>query len=268
MTAQSKTIIKTYFQTGDKPLESEFADLIDSYQDSSIALQAIATAAVSATAGYMVQSDGAGSVVFAAPPSGISMLIGDVITSGAGIVSAAIASGAVGLGQMALLQRHSIIANPTSAAATPTALQVSANTVIAGASDGALRALTLGGITVTTTSFSRNMAPDFEVTAALPAAGGLIQAAHGFGSSPGMVRIYGQCVSADGGYVAGDRVENLVFWTNGAASIGPTIFSDATNINVRFGSTNSISLGNKATGAAVIIDVDCWNVIIVGYRRT
>lgn len=33
MTAQSKTVIKTYFETGDKPSQAQFIDLIDSYQD-------------------------------------------------------------------------------------------------------------------------------------------------------------------------------------------------------------------------------------------
>ena len=35
MTAQSKTVIKSYFQTGDKPTQAQFEDLIDSYQDAS-----------------------------------------------------------------------------------------------------------------------------------------------------------------------------------------------------------------------------------------
>lgn len=33
MTAQSKTVIKSYFETGDYPTQAQFADLIDSYQD-------------------------------------------------------------------------------------------------------------------------------------------------------------------------------------------------------------------------------------------
>jgi len=33
MTAQTKTVIKSYFQRGDKPTEAQFIDLIDSYQD-------------------------------------------------------------------------------------------------------------------------------------------------------------------------------------------------------------------------------------------
>jgi len=33
MTAQPKSVIKSYFQSGDKPTEQQFIDLIDSYQD-------------------------------------------------------------------------------------------------------------------------------------------------------------------------------------------------------------------------------------------
>lgn len=33
MTAQSKTVIKSYFETGDKPTSAQFSDFIDSYQD-------------------------------------------------------------------------------------------------------------------------------------------------------------------------------------------------------------------------------------------
>lgn len=38
MTAQSKTTIKSYFQTSDRPTESQFADLIDSYIDTQSAI--------------------------------------------------------------------------------------------------------------------------------------------------------------------------------------------------------------------------------------
>lgn len=48
MTAQSKSVIKTYFETGDKPDESQFADLIDSYQDANSNLTALASAGTGA----------------------------------------------------------------------------------------------------------------------------------------------------------------------------------------------------------------------------
>lgn len=41
MTVQTKAVIKTYFERGDKPLQSQFVDLIDSYQDFSVALSAL-----------------------------------------------------------------------------------------------------------------------------------------------------------------------------------------------------------------------------------
>lgn len=42
MTAQNKTTIKSYFETNDIPTESQFADLVDSYQDANSKLSAIA----------------------------------------------------------------------------------------------------------------------------------------------------------------------------------------------------------------------------------
>ena len=42
MTAQSKATVKGYFETGDVPTEAQFVDLIDSYQDVSALLSAIA----------------------------------------------------------------------------------------------------------------------------------------------------------------------------------------------------------------------------------
>lgn len=44
MTVQTKAVIKSYFETGDKPNQSQFGDLIDSYQNSSQSLTAIQSA--------------------------------------------------------------------------------------------------------------------------------------------------------------------------------------------------------------------------------
>lgn len=43
MTAQDKTTIKTYFETGDKPTQTQFANLIDSYQDANSNLTVFAS---------------------------------------------------------------------------------------------------------------------------------------------------------------------------------------------------------------------------------
>lgn len=44
MTAQTKTTIKSYFETGDQPTQSQFSDFIDSYQDANILLSTITSA--------------------------------------------------------------------------------------------------------------------------------------------------------------------------------------------------------------------------------
>jgi hypothetical protein len=65
MTALSKTSVKALFETGDKPTQSDFGDLIDSYQNVSTALSQLASGAATATTAQTVQSDGMGGVTFA-----------------------------------------------------------------------------------------------------------------------------------------------------------------------------------------------------------
>lgn len=48
MTAQSKTVIKSYFNTGDRPTEAQFADLVDSYQNANSNLTTLSSASVGA----------------------------------------------------------------------------------------------------------------------------------------------------------------------------------------------------------------------------
>ena len=86
MTATSKAVIKSYFESGDTPTGSNFSDLIDSYQDYSPVLNYIATAASSAQAGYVITSDGAGNVTFAAIPTPTSF--SNIYVSGKATVSA------------------------------------------------------------------------------------------------------------------------------------------------------------------------------------
>jgi hypothetical protein len=56
MTAQNKTTIKTYFETGDRPTQAQFVNLIDSYQDADVTLGAI----TSATGGFIVKPSAGG----------------------------------------------------------------------------------------------------------------------------------------------------------------------------------------------------------------
>lgn len=70
MTAQSKSTIKSYFETGDHPTESQFIDFIDSYQNASSILSDIVSAAsgtgvfnVTGSAISLIQTNGTGNIV-------------------------------------------------------------------------------------------------------------------------------------------------------------------------------------------------------------
>lgn len=85
MTAQSKTTIKGYFQTGDEPNENQFIDLIDSYQDANPALNFLATAAAGAAAGkYLITTGGGlGFDTTIRTSAGTTEFTGNVAVSGA-----------------------------------------------------------------------------------------------------------------------------------------------------------------------------------------
>lgn len=97
MTAQSKTTIKTYFETNDKPTQAQFVNLIDSYQDANSNLLILASAGVgvvganilaSITSASAAQNMGAGTVGY--------QIFGCVTTAQA----ANIISGGIGTGDM------------------------------------------------------------------------------------------------------------------------------------------------------------------------
>ena len=55
MAAEDKATIKTYFETGDTPTETQFGNLIDSYQDISEPVTALVSAVNAGTAPFVVQ---------------------------------------------------------------------------------------------------------------------------------------------------------------------------------------------------------------------
>lgn len=71
MTSKTKAEIKAFFETGDKPTESQFIDLIDSYVDKSGPVGAIETAASSMGTGFAAVSGGNGEIWNAAKALGV-----------------------------------------------------------------------------------------------------------------------------------------------------------------------------------------------------
>jgi P2-related tail formation protein len=72
MTAVTKASAKAYFNTGDKPTQAEFEDLIDSYQDASTVLTTLST--VLATAGGLVRVSAGEITTVSAGTAGLQVL--------------------------------------------------------------------------------------------------------------------------------------------------------------------------------------------------
>lgn len=66
MTSKSKDLIKAFFETGDKPTQSQFIDLIDSYVDKSGPLGVLETAVSGGSAGFIYASAADAKVINAA----------------------------------------------------------------------------------------------------------------------------------------------------------------------------------------------------------
>lgn len=92
-------------------------------------------------------------------------------------------------------------------------------------------------------------------------AAGALTLAHGLGVKPVLVKIVLQCTTAEYNYSIGDEVTEFIHgW--GAASRGVTVTPDATNLNVRFGSTvTPFAIFDKTTGAASVCTNASWRVV-------
>jgi hypothetical protein len=99
-------------------------------------------------------------------------------------------------------------------------------------------------------------------------AGGALTLAHGLGAVPDLIQARLVCKTAEDGYSIGDEtiVNNQ---TNAAAnqSLGQSIVSDATNLNIRFGATSGVyQLLNKSTGAVATITAANWRLVVKAWK--
>lgn len=110
MTSQTKTVIKSYFETNDKPTQAQFADLIDSYQDANTILSTLTSSA----AGIQVKS-------------GLTMIARSVVASAASLLTVENGDGASGdinlslPASLNLVSRTTLVAIATAASNDTTA---------------------------------------------------------------------------------------------------------------------------------------------------
>ena len=89
--------------------------------------------------------------------------------------------------------------------------------------------------------------------------GGSLTLAHGLGVQPKLYQPYLQCTTAEFGYSIGDEI--LLNPGGGTANKGIAIWPDATNLNVRFGSSQP-DIINKSNGSGGTITTANWKLVV------
>jgi hypothetical protein len=95
--------------------------------------------------------------------------------------------------------------------------------------------------------------------------GGLLTLAHGLGVKPNMFDVFLYCATAEANYSIGDIfcANPLIGADDAALSRGQAIYSDSTNVYIRFGSsTNVYKILNKTTGNSFDITNANWRLIV------
>lgn len=94
--------------------------------------------------------------------------------------------------------------------------------------------------------------------------GGALTLAHGLGSKPTMFQAMLVCQTAEQGYSIGDELV-VSLGSIGTSTVDDKGFSlvpDATNLNIRYGSSGVVFVvNNKTTGSTVSLTNANWNVI-------
>ena len=141
MTALPKSTIKSYFQTGDRPTQAQFTDLIDSYADVSAAGSVFSVAltmpGIFAVAGSPITSAGTIAVTLSAQAAA-QVFASPVSAGGAPDFRALV------LSDMPNMAANTVMVNASSVAAKPQNLALAASQLLGRGGSGAVAAITLG----------------------------------------------------------------------------------------------------------------------------
>lgn len=96
----------------------------------------------------------------------------------------------------------------------------------------------------------------------------LLTLPHGFGIKPKLVQAYWKNVTTDAGWVTGDEIDassGLMVPSNATTiASGAVVYSDTTNVYVRYGATAPMIL-NKTTGGYANMTIANWVLVIRAY---
>lgn len=96
--------------------------------------------------------------------------------------------------------------------------------------------------------------------------GALLTIPHGLGADPKLIRAVMICAVAEQGFAVGNRVEAALVSNQPDPSRGVVVFSDSTNIYLRYGSNaNTLVTINNTNGNAVVLTNTSWRYELRAY---
>lgn len=215
----------------------------------------LATPSSANLAAAVTGETGSGALVFATSPT--------LVTPALGTPSALTLTNATGLP----------VATGISGLGTGVATALAVNVGSAGAPvvfDGALGTPSSGDLS-NCTGYPSILSAAYDSGDQTITAGGALTLAHSLGAAPKIVQCLLKCNDAGGdlGYSNGDYVFiNTTGGDGGSSSVssGVSVVPDATNLNVRFGSTTEVFfINNKTTGNLQSITATKWKFVVRAY---
>jgi hypothetical protein len=264
MTSKSKDLIKAFFETGDKPTEAQFIDLIDSYVDKSGPMGQIETVASAGQTGFAFVSGMRGEIYNnnqAREAMGITVYTTANAAPAVLSLIATTAEATAGLSESTLM-------TPALTAAVTRGIVATATDTTFGITKYATTADSQGGSVVdralTPSSFKGaiGFAKYYESTQQVLTASGLLTLPHSLGRIPILVKYVLQCTTAEFGYSIGDEATEILPGYN-SSNTGVSIVPDATNISVRYGAGAQVFVVlRKDTGVVTNITPASWRLVI------
>lgn len=253
MAVITKSSVKSYFETGDKPTRAQFVDLIDSYQDYSSALTGLVAQVVTAANNKVVAADGLGGFKF--QNAGAGTLIGPSITTQYGLVTYADTSGLRTDNNNVTLSSAGDMSglNVVSASAIYANVGVFDNLQFqrVNASAGNFGTVTVSGdVTVSGQGSFRDITSTGRITASAAKFTGLVSAENGIQVSGNST--FKSIVSAENGlFVSGNATfKSLVSAENGLTVSGAGTFKNDITVSGDGSFRNITSTGNITGSAA------------------